>query len=76
MKLYLLTTKGLGDFYMVADSPSDAENTLREELDKANYGYEDNRDVLNIQFLAKELESLRAEEPLFFSSKNNLILTR
>ncbi len=72
MKLYLLTTKGLGDFYSVARNPNEAELKLKALLDKADYGFSDKRKVENIKLLAEELDAFPEGKP-FFSSGNNLI---
>lgn len=73
MKLYLLTTKGLGDFYLIAKTPNDAEEKLKSLLDKADYGFSDKRKVENIKLLAEEVGSFPESTP-FFSSGHNLIL--
>lgn len=72
MNLYLLTTRGLGEFYMVANDPTEAEGRLQELLARADYGIRDKRQVINIQWLATEIGTFR-EKP-FFSSGNKLIL--
>jgi len=73
MKLYLLSTQGLGDFYLVAKSPNDAEAKLKGLLDLADYGFSDKRKVDNIKLLAEELGEFPEAKP-FFSSGNRLIL--
>ena len=45
MKLFLLTTTGLGDFYLIADTPNDAENALINYLNKADYGFNNLRSL-------------------------------
>jgi len=57
MKLYLLTTRGLGDFYIVATSPSMAENLLMSTLQELNYGVVRNRFVTNIKVITHELSA-------------------
>lgn len=67
MELYLLTTKGNGDFYLVAESPNIAVNVLTELLDKADYGYKSDRRIENIKILASEFKDA------FNIPKENLI---
>jgi len=73
MKLYLLTTRGLGDFYLVSRNPNEAELKLKGLLDEADYGFSEKRKVENIKLLAEELDSFPKGKP-FFSSGNNFIL--
>ena len=56
MELYLLTTKGNGDFYLIAESPNTAVNVLTELLDKRGYGYKSDRIIVNIKILASEFK--------------------
>ena len=72
-KLYLLSTEELGDFYLVAKTPNDAEDKLKELLNKADYGFTRNRKVINIRLLAEELYNFPENKPNF-SSGNKLIL--
>ncbi len=73
MKLYILTTSGLGDFYLVAKSPNDAESKLKILLDKADYGIREKRKVENIRLLTEELGEFPTGRPNF-SSGNRLVL--
>jgi hypothetical protein len=73
MKLYLLSTKGLGDFYLVSKSPNDTKYKLGEMLDKADYGFRADRKINNIKLLADEIMNIRENTPNF-SSGNKLIL--
>lgn len=72
-KLYLLSTQGLGDFYLVAETPNDAEDKLKVLLNKSDYGISDKRKVNNIKLLAEELYNFPENKPNF-SSGNRLIL--
>jgi transcription elongation factor GreA-like protein len=72
-KLYLLSTQGLGDFYLVANSPNDAEDKLKLLLNKSDYGISEKRKVINIKLLAEELYNFPETKPNF-SSGNTLIL--
>jgi len=73
MKLYLLTTKGLGDFYLVSESPNEAQDKLTELLVKADYGFTDRRKVTNIKWLTDEISEFPKGKPNF-SNDGNLIL--
>jgi len=75
MNLYLLTTEGLGDFYLVANNPLEAQKKLEGELNKADYGFDYKRKVKVIKHLAEELKDSFGQGELNFSSKNNLIIT-
>lgn len=72
-KLYLLSTQGLGDFYLVANTPNDAEDKLKLLLNKADYGFSEKRKITNIKTLAEELYNFPKNSPNF-SSGNTLIL--
>jgi len=54
-KLYLLTTEGLGEFYVVADNTLEAESALLTELQSQSYGTSDSRQVMNIRFITQEM---------------------
>lgn len=64
-KLYLLSTRGLGDFYLVAETPNDAEDKLKLLLNKSDYGYSSSRPVVNIKLLADELYNFPKNKPNF-----------
>jgi hypothetical protein len=49
--LYLLTTAGLGDYYVLATNPSEAEESLVKILNEQDYGFRDERRVVNIAIL-------------------------
>lgn len=74
MNLYLLTTVNLGDFYLIASNPLDAQEKLEGELSKANYGFSDDRKVNNIKLIAEQIGFSYNSDKLNFSSKNKLIL--
>lgn len=54
MNLYLLTC-GLGDFYVLAPSPNDAQAMLEARFERQDYGFSKDRQVTNIKLLAEEL---------------------
>lgn len=73
MNLYLLETNKLGDYYLIAKSPNEAKEKLEVDLNKANYGFSDGREVIVITLLAKEIGEFPDGKPNF-SSKNRLLL--
>lgn len=74
MNLYLLSTKKLDDFYLLANNPLEAQTSLEHELNKADYGFYDDRKVVNIRLLAEEIEVANKSDKLNFSSKKKLII--
>lgn len=74
MNLYLLSTQGLGDFYVVSESPNDAIAHLNKLLDIADYGFTDRRKVINTKLLSEEVYEFSDTGRPFFSSGNRLIL--
>ena len=52
--LYLITTSGLGDFYVTGDDPGEAQHKLVAHLARNNAGFEYDRKVLKIEFLAEK----------------------
>lgn len=59
--LYLLTTKGLGDFYVLASDPTKAQESLIKVLDYGKYGFDEDRFVTNIQWITESLEQLTTD---------------
>jgi hypothetical protein len=53
--LYLLTTKGLGNYHVLANSPTEAQDSLKRILDEQNYGNPDDRRIVNIGGLQRHL---------------------
>lgn len=51
--LYLVTTASLGDFYVLAESISEAESGLKKVLDDQSFGSEERRVICNIKRLAE-----------------------
>lgn len=64
-KLYLVSTKTLGDYYVVAENPNEAQDRLKTLLDKADYGFSDSRKIINIKLLADELYNFPKNKPNF-----------
>ena len=75
-KLYLLTTKGLGDFYVIAENPTQAEENLIKIFDDQDYGFSKDRVVTNISFIAKAFKPdyRNAEKPFLFDGSTLLIV--
>ena len=73
MNLYLLSTKRLGDFYVLAESPNDAEFKLSESLSLADYGFDAYRKVDNIKLVAEEIMEFPKGRPNFASGKKLII---
>lgn len=73
--LYLLTTKGLGDYYVIAENPFEAQHSLISIFNEQNYGTSDTRNVVNIKILTKSFgESLSDNNKPFLSDKNCRLL--
>lgn len=68
MNLYLLKTKGLGEFYLIAKTPNDAQNKLESDLEKSDYGFYKDREVEVITLLSKKMKDFPEGKPNFSSS--------
>lgn len=54
MNLYELKTKSCSHtFYVVAEHPTQAQEYLKRMLDLANYDFTENRETIEIKFVAK-----------------------
>ncbi len=54
MNLYELKTKShRHTFYVAAEHPTDAQDYLKKMLDLADYDFYDNRETIEIRFVAK-----------------------
>ena len=73
MKLFLLTTEGLGDYYIIAETPNDAEKLLDTQLNEADYGFSSNRIVRNIKILTSEIK-IGFNDKLNFNDNNRMII--
>lgn len=60
-KLFKLTTKGVGDFYVIAVDSTTAENKLLEILNTEKYGYSLDRYVTNISIITEEIENQKMQ---------------
>ena len=73
MKLFLLTTDRLGDYYIIAETPNDAEKLLETQLNEADYGFSSNRIVRNIKILTNEIK-IGFNDKLNFNDDNRMII--
>jgi len=58
-KLYKLTTKGFGDYWVVAKHPTQAEEKLYKFFDDADIKMASDRNVVNIKLIAIEHDDIR-----------------
>lgn len=56
MKLYKLTT-GLGDYFVIANDPTEAEQKLSKLLNENDYGYARDKKVTKFEVLAEEADN-------------------
>ena len=73
MNLYQVQTIKL-KFYVLAEHPTQAQDIVKHELNKSDYGFSCDRKVNNITLLSKQLER-NYQGNLNFSSGNNLMFT-
>lgn len=75
MKLIIITTKGLGEFPVIAESAQQAEDFVTAMLSQQDYGFSDDRKVISIEFTDEEpIESLRNKDWPFLSDKQKRLL--
>jgi len=80
MNLYDLTTKISGfqntckNIYVVADDPTSAQKLVKEVLSKRDTQYPENREVINIRLIAKEVTRYINGEPIFSEEGINLLI--
>jgi len=73
--LYLITTKGLGDYYVIANDPTEAQDSLIKIFNAQNYGNSKNRKIINIKWLSESFYSdLLDKSKPFLSNKDNRLL--
>ena len=73
--IYKLVTHGLGEFYVIAQTATDAESRLKKMLNDADYGFYVERQVVEWHLIAVELGEF-PEGKANFSSKNKLIFPK
>lgn len=73
--LYILTTRGLGDFHVLANDPTEALNSLEKILNNQEYGFSDDRKVINIKLVTQTLRaSYNEPKKPFLSDKSTRLL--
>ena len=72
-KLFLLTTKSLGDYYVIVENSCEAEDILISLLTQAKYGLDYDRIVKNIEILTKEVISGLTSSPNFCNGSRLII---
>lgn len=73
--LYLVTTNGLGDYHVLANDPTEAQNALKRILNEQRYGTPDDRRIINIKWLAEAFDtSLQDDAKPFLSDKSKRLL--
>lgn len=58
MKLYLVTTLA-GDYWTIADHPTEAQSKVEKYLNEADYGFSNNRKAINIKIMAEAASDVR-----------------
>lgn len=53
-QLFLVTTRGCGEFYVVAGSFDLAAELVRNELETQKYGFSSGREVVVVKFLCRQ----------------------
>lgn len=73
--LYLVETRGCGDFYIVSSDWNKAQEAVESELDKADYGFSVDRKVKSVKLIREEY--IEDNGKRYFSGKdgiNNFII--
>ena len=73
MKLYLLTTAGGADYFVVAETATDAEHKLLLLLDRSQL-IDRSKTVVNIKVLSREITMFPGNKPNFSEPGPLLIL--
>ena len=73
-KLYLLTIIRGCDFYVIAESPNDAQHELERLLNKAEWWFSGDRKVINIKLLSTEYSYFPSDKPTFGEKGGDLII--
>lgn len=74
--LYLVTTKGLKDYYVIANDPTEAEKALFKIFEEQDYGFSDYRIVKNIEIIGKSFkpDSRKKDKPFLSDKEANLLI--
>ena len=70
--LYFVSTK-IDSFYVIAEHPTEAQDKLCEILEEAGYGKKEDREILDIRFLASSISFGSENIPILYS-RDRLIL--
>lgn len=62
MILYKIITRGLGDFYVIANNTLEAEEHLTGKLNQLNYGHYNNRKIKTITLITEKIDTIITEE--------------
>ena len=73
MKLFILTTDGLGSYSVIAETPNDAMKLLTDALNDADYGFTKDRHIREIEIVTEEVIIGFNNEPHF--SNNHKLIT-
>ena len=72
--LYRITTKGVGDIYVVARSFDEAAKKMVERLDASQYGFSGDRKPSSIDIIAEERLNYLHEGGQFFSDGDDSLI--
>jgi hypothetical protein len=72
--LYEITVKRGQSFYVIAESPNEAQSEVKRLLDKADWWFSGDREVKNIRVIAKEYHCFPADRPSFSDDENLIIV--
>ena len=73
-QLFIVTTRGLGDFYVVSVSFDLAAQFVKDELDAQDYGYSGARVITNVKFVCKQCFSNGRRFLSGDNGENNLLI--
>lgn len=73
-QLFIVTTRGLGDFYVVAGSFDLAAQLVKDELDAQDYGYSSARAITAVKFVCKQHFSSGKRFLSGDNGENNLLI--
>lgn len=76
MTLFKLTTRSLGNFYVLANDATEAKDMLEKSLDEGKYGFYDDRRVNNIEIVTNVIEQglTKDSKPYFFDKFARLLI--
>jgi hypothetical protein len=71
--LFELTIRRRKTFYVIAESPYEASDELKRLLDKADWWFTKDREIVNIKIIAKEYTCFPNDRPVFNDGENLII---